>query len=57
MMVTSVVMAPAGAPFCVTVDFDSVNDRQVTVRDRDSMEQDLVSIDKLVDYLSERLDS
>jgi glycyl-tRNA synthetase len=44
-----------GTPFCVTVDFDSLNDRQVTVRDRDTMQQDRVAIDRLVDYLGERL--
>jgi glycyl-tRNA synthetase len=44
-----------GTPFCVTLDFDSLTDRQVTVRDRDSMQQDRVSIDKLSDYLQERL--
>jgi glycyl-tRNA synthetase len=44
-----------GTPFCVTVDFESLEDRQVTVRDRDSMTQDRVSIDKLVPYLEERL--
>jgi glycyl-tRNA synthetase len=44
-----------GTPFCVTVDFESMNDRAVTVRDRDTMAQDRVSIDKLVHYLEERL--
>ncbi len=44
-----------GTPFCVTVDFDTLEDRAVTVRDRDSMQQDRVSIDKLVDVLRERL--
>jgi glycyl-tRNA synthetase len=44
-----------GTPFCVTVDFDTMNDRQVTVRDRDSMAQDRVEIVKLIDYLQERL--
>ena len=44
-----------GTPFCVTVDFDSLDDRQVTVRERDSMSQDRVPIDTLVAYLSERL--
>ena len=44
-----------GTPLCVTVDFDSLNDRAVTVRDRDSMAQDRVSIDKLVEYLEGRL--
>ncbi|MGH2554531.1 MAG: glycine--tRNA ligase, partial [Actinomycetota bacterium] len=45
----------AGTPFCVTVDFDTLNDHQVTVRDRDSMVQDRLPIDNLVRYLEERL--
>ena len=44
-----------GTPYCVTVDFDSLNDQAVTVRERDSMRQDRVPIDGLADYLSERL--
>jgi len=44
-----------GTPFCVTVDFDSLEDGQVTVRERDSMAQDRLPIDGLVAYLSERL--
>ncbi|MEX1164121.1 MAG: glycine--tRNA ligase, partial [Nitriliruptor sp.] len=44
-----------GTPYCVTVDFDTIEDRAVTVRDRDTMAQDRVSIDRLVGYLSERL--
>jgi glycyl-tRNA synthetase len=44
-----------GTPFCVTVDFDSLEDRQVTVRERDSMQQDRLPIDRLVGYLHERL--
>ncbi|MGD9750637.1 MAG: glycine--tRNA ligase [Acidimicrobiia bacterium] len=44
-----------GTPYCVTVDFDSLEDRAVTVRERDSMAQDRVSIDRLVGYLAERL--
>jgi glycyl-tRNA synthetase len=44
-----------GTPFCVTVDFDSLNDQAVTVRDRDSMGQDRIAIDSLESYLSERL--
>jgi glycyl-tRNA synthetase len=44
-----------GTPYCVTVDFDSLNDQAVTVRERDSMRQDRVAIDALKDYLSERL--
>ena len=45
----------AGTPWCVTVDFDTLDDRAVTVRDRDTLAQDRVSIDKLVDHLRERL--
>jgi glycyl-tRNA synthetase len=44
-----------GTPFCVTVDFDTLEDQAVTVRDRDSMAQERVSIDSLLGYLSERL--
>jgi glycyl-tRNA synthetase len=44
-----------GTPFCVTVDFESLDDRQVTVRERDSMGQERVAIDGLVSYLRGRL--
>ena len=44
-----------GTPFCVTVDFDSLDDDQVTVRDRDTMQQDRISIASLHPYLSDRL--
>ena len=44
-----------GTPLCVTVDFDSLEDRQVTVRERDAMTQERIAIDALVPYLSERL--
>jgi glycyl-tRNA synthetase len=44
-----------GTPFCVTVDFDTLEDRQVTVRERDSMAQDRILVENLVDYLAERL--
>ncbi|MFW5782567.1 MAG: His/Gly/Thr/Pro-type tRNA ligase C-terminal domain-containing protein, partial [Candidatus Muiribacteriaceae bacterium] len=43
-----------GTPFCVTVDYDSLDDTSVTVRDRDSMEQERVSIDSLCDYLKDK---
>ena len=44
-----------GTPYCITFDFDSLDDASVTVRERDSMEQERVSIDALVGYLRERL--
>jgi glycyl-tRNA synthetase len=39
-----------GTPYCVTVDFDSLNDKAVTVRDRDTMKQERISIDDLKRY-------
>lgn len=45
-----------GTPFCVTVDFDSLDDGMVTIRERDSMEQSRVRIDELVGMLKEKLD-
>ena len=44
-----------GTPLCVTVDFDSLGDQAVTVRDRDTMEQDRVGLDALQGYLAEKL--
>ncbi|NLA86718.1 MAG: glycine--tRNA ligase, partial [Clostridiales bacterium] len=44
-----------GTPFCLTYDFDSMEDNCVTVRDRDTMNQERVGIDKLVDYLAEKI--
>jgi glycyl-tRNA synthetase len=44
-----------GTPYCVTVDFDSLNDQAVTVRERDSMKQERIGIDGLISYLAERL--
>jgi glycyl-tRNA synthetase len=44
-----------GTPFCVTVDFDSLEDGAATVRDRDTMAQDRVPMEKIVGYLAERL--
>jgi len=46
-----------GTPFCVTVDFDSLEDQAVTIRDRDSMSQLRVGIGQVKDYLAARLPS
>jgi glycyl-tRNA synthetase len=43
-----------GTPFCVTIDFESLEDKAVTIRERDSMEQERVPIAGLVDRLRER---
>ena len=46
-----------GTPFCITYDFDTLEkDNCVTIRDRDTMEQERVSIDNLVAYLEEKID-
>ena len=45
----------AGTPFCITVDTQTLSDNTVTLRERDSMEQIRVEIDKLLMYLLERL--
>jgi glycyl-tRNA synthetase len=45
-----------GTPFCITVDFETLDDEAVTVRDRDTMEQDRVAITDLKSVLLERLD-
>lgn len=44
-----------GTPYCVTVDFDSLVDKKVTVRDRDTMAQERILITDLVDYLAKHL--
>ncbi|MGE0058442.1 MAG: glycine--tRNA ligase [Dehalococcoidia bacterium] len=44
-----------GTPFCVTIDFESLEDNAVTIRDRDTMEQTRVAIPELVDVLRDRL--
>jgi len=44
-----------GTPYCVTFDFDSLEDKKVTVRDRDTMKQDRVAIGELASYLEKNL--
>ena len=44
-----------GTPYCITFDFDSLEDNQVTVRDRDSMEQVRMPISELETFLAEKL--
>ena len=44
-----------GTPFCVTFDFDSLEDRCVTVRDRDTMQQERVAIDELAAYIARKI--
>lgn len=44
-----------GTPFCITVDFDTLEDNAVTIRERDTMSQERVSLDKVKSYLAEKL--
>ena len=44
-----------GTPYCVTVDFDTMEDNAVTVRDRDTMEQVRLPIDQLVGYIQDKI--
>ncbi|QKT07711.1 glycine--tRNA ligase [Gordonia sp. X0973] len=44
-----------GTPFCITVDFDTIDDQAVTIRERDTMTQERVALDKVVEYLGGKL--
>src|SRR3978361_422614 len=44
-----------GTPYCITVDFDSLTDQAVTIRERDSMAQERVALDQVESYLGARL--
>ena len=44
-----------GTPYCVTIDFDTLEDNTVTVRDRDTEEQERISIDEVARFLSAKL--
>ena len=45
-----------GTPFCVTIDFDTLDDESVTIRDRDTMEQVRVKIEDLKDWISKKIE-
>lgn len=45
-----------GTPYCITIDFDTLEDNQVTVRDRDTMEQVRIGIDKLESFIAEKIE-
>jgi glycyl-tRNA synthetase len=44
-----------GTPFCITVDFDTLEDNCVTIRNRDTMEQERIAIDKVEEYILEKI--
>ena len=45
-----------GTPFCITYDFESVEDGCVTVRDRDTMAQERIAVDKVVEFIREKIE-
>ena len=45
-----------GTPFCVTIDFDTLENGTVTIRDRDSMEQIRLSVEDAIRYIEEKID-
>lgn len=45
-----------GTPFCITIDYDSLNDHQVTIRYRDSMDQDRVNIDDIIEIINKKME-
>ena len=49
-------MDEVGTPFCVTIDFDTLEQGTVTVRDRDTTEQQRLTIDELYAFLSKEID-
>jgi len=44
-----------GTPFCIVVDYDSLTDNSVTIRERDSMKQERVSIDRVAEIIREKV--
>ncbi len=46
-----------GTPYCITVDFDSLDDKKVTVRERDSMKQERIAINELTSYFLDKFNS
>ncbi|HPU12915.1 MAG TPA: glycine--tRNA ligase [Aeromicrobium sp.] len=44
-----------GTPYCITVDFDTLDDQAVTIRERDSMSQERIALDQVTGYLASRL--
>jgi glycyl-tRNA synthetase len=50
-------MDEAGTPFCITYDFDSLDDKMVTIRERDSLGQIRIPIENLSDKLKDLMDN
>ena len=48
-------MDEIGTPYCITIDGDTLKDQTATIRERDTLKQERVSLDKIRGYLAERL--
>jgi glycyl-tRNA synthetase len=48
-------MDEAGTPFCITIDSDTLSGQMVTIRDRDTAQQEKVALDKVADWISTKL--
>jgi glycyl-tRNA synthetase len=48
-------MDEAGTPYCITIDGDTLSDQTVTIRDRDSLSQERVALDKVADFLRTKI--
>ena len=45
-----------GTPYCLTIDFDTLEDNTVTIRDRDTMSQIRISIDEVADFIKSKIE-
>ena len=54
-VVVTVVRTRSATPLCITVDFDTLEDHAVTIRERDTMAQERVALDKVADYVAARI--
>ena len=48
-------MDEIGTPFCITIDHDSISDNSITIRDRDTTNQERISKDEILNYLNGKL--
>lgn len=45
-----------GTPFCITIDDETINNNTVTIRDRDTMKQEVIKVEELVDYINNKIE-
>ena len=46
----------AGTPYCVTIDFDTLEDNTVTIRDRDTMEQKRMTVEEIIEFVNKEME-